>query len=66
MMYNIEIFIDHCEDKTASTPKYGKDERSPQKFRDGKRRRLEDAFIDWVCSSENRYLRLQEFYNGQE
>ncbi|MBC8506042.1 MAG: hypothetical protein ISR58_02265 [Anaerolineales bacterium] len=64
-MYNIQIYIETCEDQTASTPKNGKDERSLRKFKDGKRRRLEDAFRDWVTSSEERYLKIQEFYNGR-
>lgn len=65
MLYNIEIFLDTCEDQTASTPNHGKDERSLQKFKDGNRRRLEDVFKNLVSSSEERYLRLQEFNNGR-
>ncbi len=64
-MYNIEIYIDTCEDQTASTLKDGKDERSLRKVKDGRGRQLIDAFRDMLSSSEERYLRLHEFYNGR-
>ncbi len=64
-MYNIEIYIDTCEDQTASTPKLGKDERSLRKIKDGNRRRLKHAIREWFSSAEERHLRIHEFYNGR-
>ncbi len=64
-MYNIEIYIDTCEDQTASAPKNGKDERSLRILMDGNRRRLKHTIREWFSTYEERSLRYQEYYNGR-
>ncbi len=64
-MFTIEIYIDTCEDQTASTPTNGKDERPHREKKDGNRHRLKEAFFIWRDSIEERHLRILEFYNGR-
>ena len=64
-MYNIEIYIDTCEDQTASPSEGGPDERSQNDKKDGSHHRLKEAFDLWISSAEERYLRNLEFYNGR-
>ena len=51
-MFTIEIYIDTCEDQTASTPTNGKDERPHREKKDGNRHRLKEAFFIWRDSIE--------------
>ena len=64
-MYNIEIYIDTCEDQVASTLDDRQDERSLKTNKDGTRRRLKHILGKWLSSSEDRYFHTIEYSNGR-
>jgi hypothetical protein len=64
-MYNIEIYIDTCEDQATSTPNVRLDERHAYKVRDDDHRFLKTSVSAWFASSEEKQIRIIDIHDGR-